>query len=135
MGEDTWLSDPRFADDLKRGEHGEILSQRTADWAAQFTMEEALNILGEARIPAGPVYSPAQALEDPHIQAMKYMTPVDFPGLPHPAPVMETPINLSDTPGGIRHRAPLLGEHTDAILADLGYSKNAIAELRAQGVI
>ena len=98
-------------------------------------MEEALNILGDARIPAGPVYSPAQALADPHIQAMKYMTPLDFPGLPHPAPVMETPIKLSDTPGGIRHRAPLLGEHTDAILSDLGYSKTAIDELRAQGVI
>lgn len=135
MGEDTWLSDPRFSDDLKRGEHGEVLSQRTADWAAQYTMEEALNILGDARIPAGPVYSPAQALADPHIQAMKYMTPLDFPGLPHPAPVMETPIKLSDTPGGIRHRAPLLGEHTDAILTDLGYSKTAIGELRAQGVI
>jgi len=135
MGEDNWLSDPRFSTDLKRGEHGEILSKRTAEWAAHYTMEEALSILGEARIPGGPVYSPAQALEDPHIQAMNYMKPVDFPGLPKPAPLMDTPIKLSDTPGGIRHRAPLLGEHTDAILADLGYSAEDIQALRSEGVI
>ena len=48
---------------------------------------------------------------------------------------MDTPIKLSATPGGIRHRAPLLGEHTDDILADLGYSSDAIAKFRADGVI
>ena len=76
-----------------------------------------------------------QALDDPHIQAMNFMKPVDFPGLPKPAPLMDTPIKLSATPGGIRHRAPLLGEHTDDILADLGYSSDAIAKFRADGVI
>ncbi|MEQ9144387.1 MAG: CoA transferase [Parvibaculaceae bacterium] len=135
MGEDNWLSDPRFSDDLKRGEHGEILSERTAAWAAGLTTDEALSALEAARIPAGPVYSPQQALDDPHIQAMQFMKPVDFPGLPKPAPVMDTPIRLSDTPGGIRHRAPLLGEHTDTILSELGFSAADIDRFREDGVI
>jgi len=135
MGEDQWLTDPRFGTDLKRGENGEVLSERTATWAADLTTEEALEALAEARIPAGPVYSPAQALADPHIQAMQYMKPVDFPGLPKPAPIMDIPIRLSATPGGIRHRAPLLGEHTEDILKDLGYDPSAIEQLRQNGVI
>lgn len=135
MQEEEWLTDPRFSTDLKRGENGEILSERTATWAAGLTTEEALEALAEARIPAGPVYSPAQALADPHIQAMQYMKPVDFPGLPKPAPIMDIPIRLSATPGGIRHRAPLLGEHTDSILKDLGYDPSAIEQLRRNGVI
>lgn len=135
VGEENWLDDPRFADDLKRGEHGELLSARTSQWAATRTTEEALADLEAARIPAGPVYSPAQALADPHIQAMNFMKPVDFPGLPKAAPVMDTPIKLSDTPGGIRHRAPLLGEHTEEILLSLDYGADEIARFRADGIV
>ncbi|MFA7639040.1 MAG: CoA transferase, partial [Parvibaculum sp.] len=82
MGEDHWLTDPRFKDDLARGDNGKILSERTARWAAKRTSAEALAELEKARIPAGPVYSPQQALDDPHIQAMNYLKPVEFPGLP-----------------------------------------------------
>jgi crotonobetainyl-CoA:carnitine CoA-transferase CaiB-like acyl-CoA transferase len=135
MGEDHWLTDPRFKDDLARGDNGKILSERTARWAAERTTEEALAELEKARIPAGPVYSPQQALDDPHIQAMNYLKPIKFPGLPGAAPIMETPLRLSRTPGSIRERAPLLGEHTDAILTELGYTAEEISSFRAEGVI
>jgi crotonobetainyl-CoA:carnitine CoA-transferase CaiB-like acyl-CoA transferase len=135
VGEESWLDDPRFSTDLKRGENGKILSERTSVWAADLTTQEALDALAAARLPAGPVYSPQQALNDPHIQAMEFMKPVDFPGLPKAAPIMDTPIRLSATPGGIRHRAPLLGEHTNSILEELGYDKPAIDRLRKDGVI
>jgi len=135
MGEDHWLTDPRFKDDSARGDHGAVLSERTSQWAAGYTTEEALAILEKARIPAGPVFSPQQALDDPHINAMHYLQPLPFPGLPKPAPVMETPVRLSRTPGTLRDRAPLLGEHTDAILTELGYSKDEIAAFRAEGTI
>ncbi len=135
MGEDHWLTDPRFKDDLARGDNGKILSERTARWAAERTSAEALAELEKARIPAGPVYSPQQALDDPHIQAMNYLKPVEFPGLPGAAPIMETPLRLSRTPGSVRERAPLLGEHTDAILTELGYTAEEISSFRAEGVI
>lgn len=135
MGEDHWLTDPRFKDDLSRGDHGEILSERTARWAAERTSEEALAELEKARIPAGPVYSPQQALDDPHIKAMNYLKPLGFPGLPGPAPIMETPLRLSRSPGTVRERAPVLGEHTDSILGELGYSAAEIAGFRDEGII
>ncbi|MCH8174512.1 MAG: hypothetical protein IIC59_04920 [Proteobacteria bacterium] len=60
---------------------------------------------------------------------------MEYPGLDRPAPLMRTPVELSDTPGEIRHRAPTLGEHTDQILQRLGYSEAEIIELREQRVI
>ena len=64
---------------------------------------------------------PQQTLDDPHIKAMGFFQPIEFPGAPRPAPVAKVPVWLSETPGAIRRRAPLLGEHTDEILAELGY--------------
>jgi len=58
-----------------------------------------------------------------------------FPGSPRPAPVADTPIRLSDTPGAIRGRAPLLGEHTEVVLAEIGYSKEQVARLREAGIV
>lgn len=135
MGEDQWLTDPRFKDDLARGDHGEILSERTQRWAETRTTEEALAELEAARIPAGPVYSPQQALDDRHIKEMGYLKPLAFPGLPGPAPVMETPLRLSRTPASVRDRAPLLGEHTDVILGELGYTAEEISAFRSEGII
>ncbi len=135
MGEDHWLTDPRFKDDLARGEHGEILSKRTSEWSATRTTEEALAELEKARIPAGAVNTPQQALDDPHIAAMGYLTRMDFPGLPGPAPIMETPVRLSVTPGQLSSRAPLLGEHTESILHELGYSAAEIESFRTEGII
>jgi crotonobetainyl-CoA:carnitine CoA-transferase CaiB-like acyl-CoA transferase len=60
---------------------------------------------------------------------------MDFPGLPRPAPIIETPFRMSATPGTIRSRAPELGEHTDALLAELGYDSAAIADLRKREII
>src|SRR5215813_4519702 len=135
MAEDHWLTDPRFKDDEARGDHGEIVSKRMAEWCAGLTTAEALTALEAAKIPAGPLYSPQQALEDEHIRAAGLLRDTDYPGLQRPAPLVPTPVDLSETPGRFRHRAPRLGEHTDAILAELGYSAEAIDGLRSRGVI
>jgi len=87
------------------------------------------------QIPAGPLYSPQQALEDAHIRAAGLLVDTEYPGLPRPAPLAPTPVDLSETPGTFRHRAPQLGEHTDAILTELGYSTDDIKQLRAEQVV
>jgi len=135
MGEDHWLEDPRFVDDISRGDNGEVISERMARWCESRTTDECLAELEAARVPAGPVFSPQEALDHEHIRAMKFMLAVDYPGLPKPAPVADTPVRLSETPGGIRHRAPVLGEHTEEVLAEIGYDESAVAALRSAGVV
>jgi crotonobetainyl-CoA:carnitine CoA-transferase CaiB-like acyl-CoA transferase len=135
MGEDHWLQDPRFKDDISRGDHGEIISERLARWCAERSSEEVLAAMEEARIPAGPVLSPQQVLEDPHIAAKGLFQAIEYPGADKAAPVMKTPVELSATPGEIKHRAPTLGEHTDQIMLELGYDAATIKDLREKRVI
>jgi crotonobetainyl-CoA:carnitine CoA-transferase CaiB-like acyl-CoA transferase len=135
IGEEHWLSDVRFKDDQSRADHGEIVSARMSAWCASRSCAEALAELEEANIVAGQVYSPQQALDDPHIRAAGLLEEVTFPGLDGTLPLAPTPIELSETPGTYRRRAPLLGEHTDDILGSLGYNGAEIAALRAEKVI
>jgi len=135
MGEEHWLNDERFKDDISRGDNGAVISERMRRWAAAYNNAEALELLAKAKIPAGPVLKPQATLEDPHINAVGFFQPTEFPGAPRPAPIAKVPVWLSETPGSIRRRPPLLGEHTDQILAELGYDKTAIAALRDKSVI
>lgn len=135
MGEPHWLDDLRFKDDLARGEHGTIISERMQQWCGARGTAEALDILGREKIPAAKVLSPQEVLDDPQVRAMGFFEPLDYPGLARAAPVARAPVWLSATPGAIRHRAPLLGEHTDTILAELGYDGGAIAALRQKAII
>ena len=135
IGEPRWLDDPRFADDRLRGDNGEAISKRMAAWCGERTTAAALAELDAARIPAGPVLSPQQVLDDAHVQATAFLRSVASPGTNEPAPVAETPFTLSATPARVRGRAPALGEHTDAILTELGYSPEAIAALHERRVV
>jgi crotonobetainyl-CoA:carnitine CoA-transferase CaiB-like acyl-CoA transferase len=135
VGSEDWLTDPRFADDQSRADHGETISARMNEWCAARSCAEALAALEEANIVAGQVYSPQQALDDPHIRAARLLEEVSYPGLEHTLPLAPTPIELSATPGSYRRPAPLLGEHTDEILASLGYDEGEIEALRRERVV
>jgi crotonobetainyl-CoA:carnitine CoA-transferase CaiB-like acyl-CoA transferase len=135
MGEALWLDDPRFKDDISRGDNGAVISERMGRWCAERTTAEALEVLAKARIPSGPVLKPQQTLDDPHINAMGFFEATEFPGAPRPAPIAKAPVWLSQTPGAIKRRAPTLGEHTEAILKSLGYDERAISDLRSRRVI
>jgi crotonobetainyl-CoA:carnitine CoA-transferase CaiB-like acyl-CoA transferase len=134
IGAYDWLDDPRFASDKARGDRGAEVSARLSAWAAERTAAEALTALEAARVPAGPVYRPREALDDAHVRAGDFFQPMEFPHVGE-AIVATTPVKLHDTPGAVRRRAPLLGEHADEILRELGCSAMEIEALRREGAI
>ena len=134
-GEPGMLEDPRYSDDEARAAHGETLSAMMQSWCDGKSTEQALGLLESARIPAAPVLTLQQTLDDPHISANRLFEPVDVPGGDAPAPLSATPVKLSATPGTIRSVAPGIGEHTDEVLTSLGYDMDEIAKLRAAGAV
>ncbi|CRZ15371.1 CaiB/BaiF CoA transferase family protein [Mycolicibacterium neworleansense] len=135
VGREELFDDPRFANDDIRWANGDILNDIMARWCADKSKAEVMELLEKAKMPAAPLNSTQDVLDDPHVQAMGYLQRVPFPGASRDVPIIETPFRMSATPGTIRHRAPLLGEHTDEVLAELGYDATQIAELRTNAIV
>jgi crotonobetainyl-CoA:carnitine CoA-transferase CaiB-like acyl-CoA transferase len=135
IGRPDLLDDERFKDDLGRGDHGEALSAYMGAWCADRTTAECLAEMDAHKVPGGPVLSPQQLLDLPHVRQVGILHDVDYPTAAVPAPLAGFPAVLSASPASIHGRAPQLGEHTDEILAELGYEAAAIARLRHDGVI
>ena len=131
-----WLDDPQLQDDAGRGEHSADILATMRAWCASRTTKDAIAQLEAAGLPAGPVYTPQQALDDPQAIAMQWFAEVaGYPGLPRPARVPDLPLRFSRSQGGIDRAPPTLGQHTDAVLAELGYDETSRARLRASGVV
>jgi len=135
LGQPGLAEDARFLSDELRASNGVVLSQLTAAWCADKTTLEALDLLAAARIPAGPLLKPREILDDDHVKAAAYIQYVNVPGLAVPVPYVRPAYRLSETPATIDSGPPLPGEHTDAILQDLGYSAAQIAEFRSISVV
>jgi crotonobetainyl-CoA:carnitine CoA-transferase CaiB-like acyl-CoA transferase len=129
------IDDPRFADDAARGDHSLEISALMQPWCAARTRDEALVALARAKIPAAPVLSPQQALEDPHILSAGLLPLRPVSGSMQQAPIAPHPVDLSVDAAQFARPAPALGEHTDEILAELGYNAAVVAGLRARRVV
>ena len=135
IGRPDLLDDERFKDDLGRGDNGEALSAYMAAWCADRTTDECLAEMDASKVPGGPVLSPQQLLDLPHVRQVGILHDVEYPTAAAPAPLAGFPAVLSATPGTIHGRAPQLGEHTDDILDELGYDAVDITRLRRAGVV
>ena len=104
-------------------------------WCAERTSKEAIEELDKARIPVGEVLKANQVLNEPHIDARGLFQKVPYPKTKDSVPIVVSPLELSGNPGEIKSRAPLLGEHTDQILKEIGYSNEEISNLRDKRII
>ncbi len=135
VGRADLKTDPRFADDAQRGLHGDQISAVMAQWCATRTRDEVLAALARAKIPAAPVFSPQQALDDPHIRAAGLLRERPITGSAQQVPLAPHPVEWSTDAAVFERPAPGLGQHTQEILATLGYDAAAVAALRTQGVV
>jgi crotonobetainyl-CoA:carnitine CoA-transferase CaiB-like acyl-CoA transferase len=137
MGEEEhFVSNPLYASDQSRGDHSAEILARMRAWCAARTTAEALAQLTAAGLPAGPVLTPQQALDDPQVAAMGFLKSVaGYPGLARPASVCDLPVSFGRIDGGIRTAPPTTGEHSREILQSLGLGAEEIEALFEAGVV
>ena len=134
MGEPELAADPRYATHGARGERQAELDAHIAAWTATLAADALLARCEEHGVPAGRIYRAPEMLADPHFRAREAIVPVAHPEYEDLRMQNVVP-RLSETPGAIRWAGPALGEHTDAILSELGLAPERIAALREAGVI
>jgi len=134
IGRADLADDPGLANNAGRAARAEELDGAISAWTSQQTLERALEVMAEAEVPSGKIYSAADMASDPQYAARRMIERVHLPdGTPLAIPAVVP--KLSETPGGTRWVGPELGEHTDAVLAELGFDEAAIRRLRADRVI
>ena len=134
IGRPDLAADPGLAGNTGRVERVAELDAAIEAWTVQRTVDQVLKALGDARVPAGKVYTVADIAADPHFRARDMILQqrtregydVEVPGV--------VP-KLSATPGTVRQAAPRLGEDTDAVLREMGLSDQQIAQLRDKGIV
>jgi formyl-CoA transferase len=135
IGRPELLERQDLADDPGRGRQGEMLSQLMADWTRQRSTAEAIEMLRSLGIPAGPVYSPRQLLDDDAIARGGYYEWVAHPGLVDPVPLVGPIARLGGIDDSVHCTAPFLGEHSREVLAELGCSLDEIVQLERNGIV
>jgi crotonobetainyl-CoA:carnitine CoA-transferase CaiB-like acyl-CoA transferase len=135
IGHEEWIADPRFTDDLSRGNHSAELSDGIAAWARTRTVEDCIAALAAVGIPSAPVLSFGAALTHPAIAGRGFWREHAVPGIERPIPVSQPPVRLSDTPGSVERVAPSLGADTMTILREIGLTDREIDDLKDAGAI
>jgi len=135
LGRDDLATDERFRTNLLRVRHIDRLEPVLAEEFRKKTTREWADIFDRAALPYSPINTIADICADPHIGHRRMIVDIDQPGV-GPMRIVGSPLHLSETPGAVYGPAPLLGQHSEAILRDLlGYSPIEIETLKKDGVI
>jgi len=134
IGRDDMADDPRCADNQGRVQHEPEIDAAIAEWMIRHDSATAVKILEDAVVPAGPIYSVADMMSDPHFNARGLFQQVEVAGQPLKVPAI-MPL-LADTPGRTESAGPQIGEHTLPVLRELlGLSLVECERLRDQSVV
>jgi formyl-CoA transferase len=133
IGREEWLTDPRYSTPKGRLPHLMEIFGEIEKWTMTKTKFEAMDLLNKYDIPCGPILSMKELADEPSLRKTGTVVEVDHPKRGKYLTV-GNPIKLSDSPTDVL-RSPLLGEHTEQVLGELGYNKEQIAALRSSGAI
>jgi len=133
IGKEEWITHPRYAKPEARLPHLMEIFGVIEEWTKTKTKFEAMDILNEYDIPCGPILSMKELAEEPSLRKTGTVVEVDHPTRGKYLTV-GNPIKMSDSASDVK-RSPLLGEHTEEVLAELGYKPSQIAEMRAEKAI
>jgi formyl-CoA transferase len=134
IGRPDLAEDPGLAGNAGRAARAAELDQAIGAWSAERPLDEVLEALDQARVPAGRIYTARDIAADPHYRSRDMILTTTLPdGTPLEVPGVVPKLSL--TPGTLRTPAPALGQHTESVLRQAGISEPALAELRAKGVI
>jgi formyl-CoA transferase len=134
LGHTEWSADPAFAVNASRVKHREALAARIESITVTLPRAHWLSLLEANDIPCGPINDYAQVFADPQVLAREMVVETKHPTLGHMR-TLGSPIKMSATPPDVSRRAPQLGEHTDEVLTDAGFSDAEIAALRTAGAV
>jgi formyl-CoA transferase/CoA:oxalate CoA-transferase len=134
LGLQDLVDDPRFATNPLRVEHRAELVPLLEAELRRATTDEWVARLDDAGVPAGPIQTVDQALDDPQVRARGMIAEVEHPEAGS-LRFVSCPVRLTRTPASVRTPPPLLGQHSDEVLAGLGYNSTDIDRLRAGGAI
>jgi len=133
IGEESWITDPSYSTPKARLPHLKTIFSRIEEWTKTKTKFEAMDILNKFDIPCGPILSMKEIAEEKSLRETGTVVEVDHPKRGKYLSV-GNPIKLSDSPTEVT-RSPLLGEHTEEVLQQLGYTQAQIDDLRQSKVI
>jgi succinyl-CoA--D-citramalate CoA-transferase len=134
-GHPEWAEDERYATHNARGENQEELDSMISGWTKEHTVDEVLDVLKEAGVPASKVFTAKDMVEDPHYAARENVVTVQDPEI-GPFPMQNVVPRLIETPGKVRWTGPALGQHNDEVYGEvLGLSEEEREALRERGVI
>jgi CoA:oxalate CoA-transferase len=134
LGESELKQDPLYATSAARVANRARINAIVGGKLAAHTTAHWVEVLNAAGVPCGPVYGVADVFRDPQIAAQEMVLEVPHPGRGI-VRMLGFPMKLADTPCRVLRPAPELGEHTDEVLAELGYTEAAQATLRVAGVV
>jgi len=127
-------NDPRFANNAQRMRNLPALTEALTPLFQRRSVAEWMLRLEQAGVPAGPVLDIAEMHTDPQALAREMIVETTHPTAGQ-VKAIGLPIKFSDTPGGVRRAAPVLGQHTREVLRENGFSDAEIDQMTAQGAI